>query len=338
MKKCINLHSCLIDHIINLCDANDLLELLSGTENTLFPDGLIATVLKQLQPALSKECWKRNPMALHCYRWCLFKMSHPHLGEFIDHVLPPALLLIDDYLPKNKISGIKCVQHIVNNVAPTQLLRYGRADVLFSALESQLYTNDQKLLKNVHACILSIIEILDRSKMEKTLSVTRYDSILKTILTNMEIDDKIKFRRFYSGILIQYIEQMKLSIVRFLKRLLPIVANYLEIYDGPEETSRINILKALNLTIKYAWPRIPHHSDDILKCLLKFMDDISTDDSLTSLTVKQMLMQEAQDVLILLNYSTGENIVKLLAGIQDVHDNEIFKNAIVNVCTSTNKE
>jgi len=90
--------------------------------------------------------------------------------------------------------------------------------------------------------------------------------------------------------------------VRHLKRLERVIIGYLEVYDGPEEEARLKILETLKLLMQYAWPRVSCRLVVLLKALLKLICDVAKDPNLTPEPVKNTLLEEATDCLILLDH------------------------------------
>lgn len=50
------------------------------------------------------------------FSWTLLQVTRPWLGHYLERVLPPSLLISDDYREENKILGVRCLHHIVLNV------------------------------------------------------------------------------------------------------------------------------------------------------------------------------------------------------------------------------
>ncbi len=100
----------------------------------------------------------------------------------------------------------------------------------------------------------------------------------------------IKNREVYSKHLPAYLVAMDIMILRHLPRLLHVICNYIEIYDGPNQTARLNALSAMNTTIVIAWPRIGNHCDTIFKALVKVLYNVTVD--------KTDVNEDAQDLVI----------------------------------------
>lgn len=60
--------------------------------------------------------WKCYPGAVSVYEWVLHILKQPSLSDHLQLVFPTALLLVDDFSIENRVLGLKCMQHIINNM------------------------------------------------------------------------------------------------------------------------------------------------------------------------------------------------------------------------------
>lgn len=109
--------------------------------------GRFAGILGLLKADLNKESWKNNPATKHVFFWTLQQVTRPWLNPHLERVLPPSLLISDDYQTENKILGVHCLHHIVLNVPAADLFQYNRAQVLYHALFNHLYTPEHSLIQ-----------------------------------------------------------------------------------------------------------------------------------------------------------------------------------------------
>jgi hypothetical protein len=93
-------------------------------ENTLFSLSQLIffasyhhiTLLKCGFMFLFRESWKNNPAVKHVFSWTLQQVTRPWLTQHLERILPPSLLISDDYQTENKVLGVHCLHHIVLNV------------------------------------------------------------------------------------------------------------------------------------------------------------------------------------------------------------------------------
>ncbi|XP_078522306.1 TELO2-interacting protein 2 [Lissotriton helveticus] len=291
--------------------------------------GIFRDVMGLLKPDLKKDTWELNPATKYVFSWTLHQVTRPWLIDYLDIVLPPSLLLSDDYRTENKILGVRCLHHIVLNVAAAELLQSNRAQVVYHALYNHLYTPEADLIQVVLSCLLDLLPVLERFSQATRDPGQRHqhtNDVLQLILTHMEMEHKILLRRVYAKHLPAFVERLGIGVARHLKRLERVVLGYLEVYDGPEETARLSSLSTLKCIIKHAWPRMPWRLGALLKSLLRLVYDVATDCSLTPGEVKLNLLEEATDCLILLDRCSQRQVKVLLEGISNTcTDQQVLK-------------
>ncbi|XP_045053128.2 TELO2-interacting protein 2 isoform X3 [Desmodus rotundus] len=220
--------------------------------------GRFTVVLGLLKPDLNKESWKNNPATKHVFSWTLQQVPRPWLTQHLDRILPPSLLISDDYRTENKVLGAHCLRHIVLNVPAADLLQYNRAQVLYHALFNHLYTPEHHLIQAVLLCLLDLFPVLEKAlhwKGDAARPTTHCDEVLQLMLTHMEPEHRILLRRTYARTLPAFVRRLGILTVRHMKRLERVILGYLEVYDGPEEEARLKILETLQLLMQYTWPR-----------------------------------------------------------------------------------
>ncbi|KFR01184.1 TELO2-interacting protein 2, partial [Nipponia nippon] len=288
-------------------------------------EGRFAAVMGLLKPELTKDTWKRNPATKFVFSWTLPHVTRPWLSHYLERVLPPSLLISDDYREENKILGVRCLHHIVLNVPAADLCQFNRAQVVHHALYNHLYSREAPLIQiyclapnqAVLLCLLDLLPILERAQRQQKQArpTAPCDEVLQLVLTHMEAEHRLALRRVYARTLPAFVQRLGILIVRHLKRLERVILGYLEICDGPEEEARLGILETLQCTIEHAWPRMPCRVPVLLKALLKMIWDVHTDQGSTAELVKAALLQGATDCLILLDRCSEGQVKILLEGV-----------------------
>ncbi|KAG8441088.1 hypothetical protein GDO86_006727 [Hymenochirus boettgeri] len=280
---------------MDVSGCSTLADLLRGPGGQGAEYGTFGKALEMLRPRLCKDTWESNPEAKFVFSWILYQVTRPGLSEFLSLVLPPSLLLSDDYRIENKVLGVSCLHHIIKNVPAADLRQYNQSQVVYHALKDHLYTNDADVIKVVLPCLLDLFPVLQKPRPAigdyRKDKEDPSDEIMQLILIHMEMEHKIELRRLYA----------RMRIVRHMKRLLRVIVGYLEVYDGPEETARLCILETLQGTIKYAWPRMQCKLPLLLQTLLKFIYDVSSDPRQYQEPVAEALRHHATECLILLD-------------------------------------
>ncbi|XP_063167544.1 TELO2-interacting protein 2 isoform X2 [Candoia aspera] len=246
----------LLDTLLHVLECKSVPEFLRGTRED--EHGWFVVVMQCLKPKLTKETWQCNPATKYVFCFVLQQVQRPWLGDHLEKVLPPSLLLSDDYRIENKILGVQCLHHIIQNVPAAVLCQFNRVQVVYHAVFNHLYSREAQLVQVVLLCMLDLLPVLERAPQQLSPNpplVTPSDKVLQLLLTHMEAENQLSLRRIYAKSLPAFVERLGIQIVRHLKRLQRVIVAYLEIPDGPEEAARIATLETLKCTIQHAWPR-----------------------------------------------------------------------------------
>ncbi|XP_070808438.1 TELO2-interacting protein 2 [Pituophis catenifer annectens] len=322
----------LLDALLRVLEYKSIPEFLRGTREG--ERGWFVVVMQCLKPELTKETWQCNPATKYVFCFVLQEIQRPWLGDHLEKVLPPSLLLSDDYRVENKILGVRCLHHIIQNVPAAVLGQFNRVQVVYHALFNHLYSREAQLVQVVLLCILDVLLVLERAPQQlspKPRRVTASDRVLQLLLTHMEAESQLSLRRIYAKSLPAFVERLGIRIVHHLKRLQRVIVGYLEIPDGPEEAARIAMLETLKYTIEYAWPRMTCRLAIILKALLRMMWDVVTDRSTIPEPVKATLLQRATKCLLLLNHCSQGQVKVLLQGVYQSCENEHLKECLQQI-------
>jgi len=74
----------------------------------------------------------------------------------------------------------------------------------------------------------------------------------------------------------------------------------MQVSEGPDEQCRLDILEALSITLLEAWPRVPGHADDVMKSLIRLLDDVRSQSDMTSSSAQADLRRRTLDCIQLL--------------------------------------
>ncbi|XP_068012795.1 TELO2-interacting protein 2 [Melanerpes formicivorus] len=305
----------LLELLLQAAGCGSVAEFLRGKNED--EEGRFAAVMGLLKQELTKDTWKRNPATKFVFSWSLPQVSRPWLSAHLERVLPPSLLLSDDYREENKILGVHCLHHIILNVPAADLCQFNRAEVVYHALYNHLYSREAPLIQAVLLCLLDLLPILERAQRQQKQPrpTSHWQEVLQLVLTHMEAEHRLALRRVYARTLPAFVQRLGILIVRHLKRLERVILGYLEVWDGPEEEARLGVLETLQCTIQHAWPRMPCRLPVLLKALLKLMWDVHTDQGPTPEPVKAALLQGATECLILLDRCSEGQVKVLLEGV-----------------------
>uniref|UniRef100_A0A8C4JKV6 TELO2 interacting protein 2 n=1 Tax=Dromaius novaehollandiae TaxID=8790 RepID=A0A8C4JKV6_DRONO len=305
----------LLAGLLRATGCGSVAEFLRGKDDE--EEGGFAAVMALLKQELTKDTWKHNPATKHVFSGTLLHVTRPWLSCHLESVLPPSLLISDDYQEENKILGVRCLHHIVLNVPAADLCQFNRAHVVYHALYNHLYSREAPLVEAVLLCLLDLLPVLERARrhQKETRPTAPCDEVLQLVLTHMEAEHRLALRRVYARALPAFVQRLGIQIARHLKRLERVVLGYLEVCDGPEEEARLGILETLRCTVQHAWPRMPCRLPVLLKALLKLIWDVHTDQGSTPEPVKAALLQAATECLILLDRCSEGQVKVLLEGV-----------------------
>ncbi|XP_066263712.1 TELO2-interacting protein 2-like isoform X3 [Branchiostoma lanceolatum] len=288
--------------IMRCCNFINESEMLCGSDDS-DKVGVFGSILSLLKPSLGRDSWKKNLSTRQVFYWCVVRVARPYLSDYINSVLPPVLLFLDDHQLENRLLGVGCLQHVLKNTPAAELRWYNRAAVIYDALYATLYSQEPRLVEKAVPCLLDVCAVLEKAPTEEGVpqKVSQTDALLRHVLSNMQHEGKVAMRRAYCRHLHLIIQHMGIRCVRHLNRLLRVVYEYLEVYDGPVETARKDILAATKAMIIEAWLRMPHHAQPLAKALLKLVIDMSMDESRTPENVREEICASATECLVLLN-------------------------------------
>ncbi|XP_029686047.1 TELO2-interacting protein 2 isoform X4 [Takifugu rubripes] len=240
-------------------------------------NGVLGKILDILQPQMTQTMWQRCEAVKFVYVWI---------------VLQPA----------------------------AELRQWNTAEVVYEALFKHLYTTDAAVIQPILWCLLDLLLVLEKPPCTPNPSSSprkpcRHDDVLRLMLTNMEAEHKVALRRVYASALPLYVDRMGVAICRHMRRLDRVVLGYLEVRDPSEERSRLKVLRALQNMIRFAWPRMTSRADVVLRSLLKFLLDVSSDSDLDD-SLKQRLMSEATLCITLMDCCCHGNLQSLLQQVE----------------------
>ncbi|XP_078701270.1 TELO2-interacting protein 2-like [Branchiostoma floridae x Branchiostoma belcheri] len=286
--------------LMRCCNFENESGMLCGTDDKV---GIFGSILTLLKPSLLRDTWKKNLSTRRVFYWSLVRVVRSYLSDFVGTVLPPVLLFLDDHQLENRLLGVDCLQHVLRNTPTAELQWYNRAAVIYDALHATLYSQEPRLVEKVVPCLLDVCAILEKRPTEEGVprKASQSDALLHHILSNMQHEGKVAMRRAYCKHLHLIVQHLGIRCVRHLNRLLRVIYEYLEVYDGPVESARKDALTATKTMIVQAWPRMPHHTQPLAKALLKLVVDISMDESGTPENVREEMCASATECLVLLN-------------------------------------
>ncbi|KAK4511742.1 uncharacterized protein ATC70_007286 [Mucor velutinosus] len=217
--------------------------------------------------------WK-NGYYVELLSWLLNNISTQQLQDNLHLLIPPILIILDDYDVSYKEQGIYMLHAMIQKLDPQCISKFGLDNVflesLFKCLSYLSEERDIPLLKAAYPCILDLIATKRQDQVRSNL----YERVFK---------DGIMAGFLYAGqkisflpILLTHIPRLYNAMgaigVQYLKALIPELCAALSMTLSNNPKIRdIHRLAALSLiaVIKTCWPRIPHYRGSIMQSLAK---------------------------------------------------------------------
>lgn len=235
---------------------------------------LSSILLHKFEILLTRERWEKNPFLCEAFIWYVIQSEPDQLNKCINQVMALALNFLHDHETGNKLKGLKVLDQLIEKVTNEELRWYNRAEVIYDALITHIYSKEAQVLDNVIPQVFSILKVIGNSKY--------YHFILSTLLTSAESEDYLNLRRIYISHLSNFSLHCNAICIGHLGHSIHVIENYLEIDDGQEESARLSSLNFLSNILKVAWPRVEFHTETILKILLKLVISIESSSSTKS--------------------------------------------------------
>ncbi|GAA5809097.1 hypothetical protein MFLAVUS_002500 [Mucor flavus] len=261
--------------------------------------------------------WKENNYVDIMY-WLVKEISSNDLKENLHLILPPVLIILDDYDIEYKEEGVKMVHYIVNKLDSEQTSRMGLDSLFFESLFSCLLRlsqdREEPLVKVAYPCILDLIASVKDQHKRSDL----YERVLKDgIVTGyLYAGQKILFLPILLKPIVTLYNQLGSIGVQYLKAIIPMLCDSMAMISSNNRVIQgINLAatESLIVVIKKCWPRIPEYKGLIMKSIAKTWAYYhKNNDAKMCDTLKQLYKvfeaacqgQEKMDKEALLNYNT----------------------------------
>ncbi|XP_015608224.1 TELO2-interacting protein 2 [Cephus cinctus] len=239
----------------------------------MIKNDIISSMLLILRPKLFKNTWKAYPAAVTSYKWLLQQVQKPRLLNYMTDILPTALIILDDYVPNNKIIALECLRIIMEHgFMARELVEHGYADVIFDALEHLTHHREAQYIIPLYSCISLVLRTLEiDNNDENLLEWSKRDDVLLTLLNNMECEQNLELRETYMLSLLPLLT--KIGSAKWCKRLTRIIVEYCQHYTHIK-TIRATLRTARGL-LQLFHPRMAAHCVVLYTAFLKLWMDLA---------------------------------------------------------------
>ncbi|KAI8335674.1 hypothetical protein EDC96DRAFT_548171 [Choanephora cucurbitarum] len=222
------------------------------------------------QPELHQDqLWKQQDQ-LEILSSIVQSISTTDLHNHIGLILPPVLIVLDDYDPEYKMQGVKMVHAIVTKLHPSFVVRFGLDSLflesLFKCLTYLSDDRDRPLLRSAYPCILELISKMEKDEQKRQALFERV--LREGVLTGfLYAGQKIKFLPILMEPIATLYQEIGIVGVQYLKALIPTLCQTLNI-SGQKPLHSL-ALQSLVAIMRTCWPRIPFYHGQIMAAIAK---------------------------------------------------------------------
>lgn len=251
----------------------DLPSYLSKESTSSRHDYVYEEIFFLMKDRLLKNNWKLSPSYPIVF-WGLLSQLWSDLN--LDYLLPPTLLMLDDFEGHYKRLGFKCLSYILKHGSRSHLRMHDRVIVVYDLLLKQFYTKEEDVLKGLFECLPQVLDIIEREAPTERLGKrTKSDEAFETYLQCMNLENKTPLQQVYSQNLSPFLLQLSITSAKHMTTTLRIISTYLEYYHPDDEDIRINSMQGLLQLMTQAWVRVKNHGLEITECLFRLLHAIS---------------------------------------------------------------
>ena len=186
----------------------------------------LKSIFSYLQPKL--EHFMKNPSSIHAVTWLTQQVPHPHLGQLVPRLLPLVLNLTDCWLPYYKISGCDLIQHIVTSSPASELMFYGRAELLSDAMFRLLSHTDPGVVRAASGPLL-VVTRTRHGDSHPPATPGPGDILMKEVITRLDMCSDHEARAVYCDMMEATVTMLGVGVARWVSRLCEVITSQLDI-------------------------------------------------------------------------------------------------------------
>jgi len=199
---------------------------------------LLSQLLSLLKPSLEK--FISQPASVYSLTWLTSQLLHPHLGQVVPQLLPHALNWVDCWMPYYKVFGCHVVGHIIKTCPSSELIWFGRADLLADALGKLLHHTDIAIIEACKEPLINVYKI--KHTDTKPDQPGPADLLMKDLINSLELTSDNDKKAVYSEMIQKTVEMLGVGVARWVARLASLTVSQLD-FSPPE--SMLSLLPQL---------------------------------------------------------------------------------------------
>ncbi|XP_075971428.1 uncharacterized protein LOC142973523 [Anticarsia gemmatalis] len=284
--------------------------------------------IKDLHKNMTTDDFKKHPSLIEVYCLLVKDVKAYNIKLNPVTVLPVALLLIDDYVPANKIKGLKSCTAILQclNIEDFTIGNY--YDVVYSSLKKNIVEKDKVVTQELFNCFKEFLNLVPPD-----IKTNKLDDIFSEIVDQLYTESNLYRKADCFDFLTYVIEMHGIHCVK-KKVFKQIICDNLDICsdDGVYEILLQHVLECLQTWVKYCW------------CVWKLSADhkmLSSLFKILYLTKKESTRKSIKElILTLINLCTEDEQAEIYENLQELskmkcsnQDFVSFTEGIVNKTT-----
>ncbi|PRD27521.1 UNVERIFIED_CONTAM: Tti2 [Trichonephila clavipes] len=179
---------CILEHTRN----DDLTSLLC---DEYFNPKIFKGILKKMRPMLLKDTWMLNPSSCYIFYWLLSHVKHPDLADYLSDVFPPPFMFVSYHHDDQKVIGMKCFDHLLDNVPPSLMVLTGNEDAIFHTLHPLIHSHERPIIQILFSCLLKLPMM--KIKQKKYTFWGDCDQVLLRLLNCAEFEHDPQKKKLY---------------------------------------------------------------------------------------------------------------------------------------------
>lgn len=227
--------------------------------------GLFKSLMVELQPSLEK--FSSHPASVASLAWLVTRVPHPHLSELVPRLLPHLLNITDSWMPHYKVAGARMMGHVIKTSPSSELLFYGRAELLGESLARLMGHTDTGVVEAASEPLLALTSI--RHEATRPSEPGPGDHLMQELVTKLELASDRARREVLAAMLEQLVPILGLGVARWVSSLARTFVSLLA-FSPP-----LSVFRMLSSITRMCPECVAREVGDLMPALVKFVYQVS---------------------------------------------------------------